>query len=183
MRTYVQCSYCLGYNTRRIPIVKNLDGRILVTPPEHIVRFASTNCTPKEWTPIVDEQYNFMGFCEHCQSRFIIEKKGILRMMNGEPSELRQKPFLMKIEDVFSLNIRTNLSVVVGRIESGFILMGDRVWHRNVRKVIPYAEFEDNVGILLNVEKEKINIGDILTKQVYINKGKDYEFCHYSIEK
>lgn len=175
-KTYVQCPYCSGYNTRRVPIMRELDGRIMVMPPENVTRFSEINCHPKEWAAIIGEQYNFMGLCEHCQARFIIERENIIRIMIDEPSDLRQKPFQMEIGNVFSC---MNKSVVTGKIKSGFIQVGDNVIISSemkqvkatvcgiemFRKLLPYAEFDDNCGIFLNIDKEKICVGDALTKQ------------------
>lgn len=187
MRTYVQCPYCMGYNTHRIPVMRTLDGRIETFPPECFIRFSGIDCKPKEWSPIVGEDYKFMGFCNYCQVKFVIRKENIIRITDGEDTlGLRQKPFLMRIEDVFSMNLNNTpyscMSVVVGRIESGFILIGDKVTISSgieqieatvcgiemFGKNLPTAEFGDNVGILLDVDKGAIHQGDILTKHIIL---------------
>lgn len=188
MKTYVQCPYCMGYNTHRIPIMRTLDGRIEIFQPVHIIRFSGIDCKPKEWSPIVGEDYKFMGFCNYCQAKFLIEKENIIRITDGEDTlGLRQKPFFMRIDDVFSINIgntpHSYMSVVVGQIESGFISIGDKVIISSgveqieatvcgiemFRKNLPSAEFGDNAGIVLNVDKAAIHQGGILTKHIICN--------------
>lgn len=180
-KTFVQCPYCFGYNTRRTPMMKDINGEISIIPPEEIKRFTGTNSSPQEWISMIEKsEYDFLGYCNCCQARFIIEKNSIIRM-NCEESELKQKPFSMTIEDVFPVNIShsawANTTIVAGRIESGFIQIGDNIiissGTKNIKaivlgvemckKMMPYAEFGDNCGILLNVNKEMINPGDVLS--------------------
>ena len=158
MRTYVQCPYCMGYNTHRIPVMRTLDGRIETFPPECFIRFSGIDCKPKEWSPIVGEDYKFMGFCNYCQVKFVIRKENL------------------------NNTLYSCMSVVVGRIESGFILIGDKVTISSgieqieatvcgiemFGKNLPTAEFGDNVGILLDVDKGAIHQGDILKKHIIL---------------
>ncbi len=85
------------------------------------------------------------------------------------------KPFLMPIEDVFSITGRG--TVVTGRVERGRIKPGDEVeivglreTRKTVatslemfRKVLDYAEAGDNVGVLLRgIEKNEVERGMVL---------------------
>ena len=87
------------------------------------------------------------------------------------------KPFLMPIEDVFSISGRG--TVVTGRIERGVVKVGDEIeiigFKPNEKKVVTGVEMlrklldsgqaGDNVGVLLRgVEKDDIERGQVLAK-------------------
>ena len=93
-----------------------------------------------------------------------------------EPKRETDKPFLMPIEDVFSITGRG--TVGTGRVERGKIKMGDEVeivgfgeTRKTVvtgvemfRKLLDYAEAGDNVGLLLRgVDKESLERGMVLS--------------------
>ena len=93
---------------------------------------------------------------------------------SNDPKGLRNLPFRMKVEDCFHIEGRGD--VVAGRIEKGYITIGEKIAFNNnpqntaivvgieiFRQLQQYAEFEDNVGLLLR-DNGKINKGDILTK-------------------
>ncbi|KYF97234.1 elongation factor Tu [Sorangium sp. So ce406] len=94
-----------------------------------------------------------------------------------EPVRDIDKPFLMAIEDVFSIKGRG--TVATGRIERGIIKVGDEVQiigfkdtKKSVvtgvemfRKLLDQGQAGDNVGCLLRgVEKEEIERGQVLAK-------------------
>jgi elongation factor Tu len=87
------------------------------------------------------------------------------------------KPFLMPIEDVFSISGRG--TVVTGRIERGVVKVGDEIeiigFKPNEKKVVTGVEMfrklldsgqaGDNVGVLLRgVEKDDVERGQVLAK-------------------
>ena len=87
------------------------------------------------------------------------------------------KPFLMPVEDVFSITGRG--TVATGRIEAGVIKVGDEVEILGLgedkksvvtgvemfRKLLDYAEAGDNIGALLRgVAREDIQRGQVLAK-------------------
>lgn len=91
------------------------------------------------------------------------------------PVREKDKPFLMPIEDIFSITGRG--TVVTGRVERGVIRPGDEVeivglgpTRKTVatslemfRKVLDYAEAGDNVGVLLRgIEKDEVERGMVL---------------------
>jgi elongation factor Tu len=91
------------------------------------------------------------------------------------PVRAVDKPFLMPVEDVFSITGRG--TVGTGRVERGKIKMGDKVEvigigaHRQTvctgvemfRKTLDYAEAGDNVGLLLRgVEKDDLERGMVV---------------------
>jgi elongation factor Tu len=107
--------------------------------------------------------------------------KSILELMDAideyipMPVRAIDKPFLMPVEDVFSITGRG--TVGTGRVERGKIKMGDKVEvigigaHRQTvctgvemfRKTLDYAEAGDNVGLLLRgVEKEDLERGMVI---------------------
>ena len=93
------------------------------------------------------------------------------------PERDKDKPFLMPIEDVFSIPGRG--TVVTGRIERGTIKVGDKVERVGIketiettctgvemfRKILDYGEAGDNVGILLRgTAKDEVERGMVLAK-------------------
>ncbi|WP_437984474.1 elongation factor Tu [Sorangium sp. So ce117] len=102
---------------------------------------------------------------------------GALDSYIPEPVRDIDKPFLMAIEDVFSIKGRG--TVATGRIERGVIKVGDEVQiigfkdtKKSIvtgvemfRKLLDQGQAGDNVGCLLRgVEKEEIERGQVLAK-------------------
>jgi len=183
MDTYVQCPYCLGFNTYRTPLFKKLNGDINVAVPENVKCFSGVNCAPRKWLPIVtNEEYNFLGYCENCQARFIVKEEQIVQIESEQP-DVDKSSFSMTIEDVFSLNISSAAypytAIVTGKIASGCIQIGDKVILSSdsndieltvlgievYQRLFPCAEIGDNCGILLNVSKDKVHKGDVLKEK------------------
>jgi elongation factor Tu len=94
-----------------------------------------------------------------------------------QPQRDKDKPFLMPVEDVFSITGRG--TVGTGRVERGQIRMGEEVeivgfgeTRKTVctgvemfRKILDYAEAGDNVGLLLRgVEKDELERGMVVAK-------------------
>jgi elongation factor Tu len=94
-----------------------------------------------------------------------------------QPERPKDKPFLMPVEDVFSISGRG--TVVTGRIERGVINVGDEVeiigikeTHKTIctgvemfRKLLDQGEAGDNVGCLLRgVGREEVERGQVLAK-------------------
>jgi elongation factor Tu len=94
------------------------------------------------------------------------------------PPRENEKPFLMPVEDVFSITGRG--TVATGRIETGVVLTGDELEliglgaskRKSVctgvemfRKILDRGEAGDNVGLLLRgVDKKEIKRGMVLAK-------------------
>jgi elongation factor Tu len=94
------------------------------------------------------------------------------------PPRENQKPFLMPVEDVFSITGRG--TVATGRIETGVVLTGDELEMIGLaaekrktictgvemfRKILDRGEAGDNVGLLLRgVDKKEIKRGMVLAK-------------------
>ena len=94
-----------------------------------------------------------------------------------EPQRAVDKPFLMPIEDVFSISGRG--TVVTGRIERGIVHVGDKIEIVGIRettnttctgvemfrKLLDEGQAGDNVGCLLRgVKKEDVERGQVLAK-------------------
>jgi len=94
-----------------------------------------------------------------------------------EPKRDVDKPFLMPVEDVFSITGRG--TVGTGRVERGKIKSGDEVERVGIketrktvvtgvemfRKILDYAQAGDNVGLLLRgIEKDELDRGMVIAK-------------------
>jgi elongation factor Tu len=108
------------------------------------------------------------------------------------PTREKDKPFLMPVEDVFSITGRG--TVGTGRVERGMIKVGDKIERVGIketretvvtgvemfRKLLDHAEAGDNIGLLLRgVEKQELERGMVLAAPKSITphtkfKGKAY---------
>ena len=113
-----------------------------------------------------------------------------------EPVRDVDKPFLMAIEDVFSIKGRG--TVVTGRIERGIVktseeveIIGFRDTRKTVvtgvemfRKLLDQGQAGDNVGILLRgIEKNDVERGQILAKPGSVNPHKKFLGEVYVLKK
>ena len=113
-----------------------------------------------------------------------------------DPVRDDQKPFLMPIEDIFTISGRG--TVVTGRIERGVINMNDPVEIVGIRptaqstvtgiemfqKTLEQGQAGDNVGILLRgVEKKDVVRGQVLAKPGSINPHTKFEAQLYVLSK
>ena len=113
-----------------------------------------------------------------------------------EPDRDTEKPFLMSIEDVFSITGRG--TVVTGRIEQGILLVneaveivGIRPTHKTVatgiemfRKLLDEGRAGDNVGVLLRgVDKDEVERGQVLAKPGSITPHTGFEAQVYVLTK
>jgi elongation factor Tu len=113
-----------------------------------------------------------------------------------EPVRAIDKPFLMAIEDVFSIKGRG--TVATGRIERGQIKTGEEVeiigfkeTRKTVvtgvemfRKILDYGQAGDNVGCLLRgIDKDEIERGQVLAKPGSITPHTKFEGEVYVLKK
>jgi elongation factor Tu len=106
------------------------------------------------------------------------------------------KPFLMPVEDVFSISGRG--TVVTGRIERGIIKVGDEievVGIRNTqkttvtgvemfRKLLDQGQAGDNAGLLLRgLKRDDVERGQVLAKPGTITPHTDFEAEVYVLSK
>ena len=112
------------------------------------------------------------------------------------PTRETDKPFLMPVEDVFSIKGRG--TVVTGRIERGMVKINDTVEIVGIKatkstvvtgvemfkKQLDEGQAGDNVGILLRgVEKDDVERGQVLAKPGSITPHKEFEAEIYILTK
>ena len=112
------------------------------------------------------------------------------------PARAIDQPFLMPIEDVFSISGRG--TVVTGRIERGVINVGDEVEIVGIRdtkksvctgvemfrKLLDRGEAGDNVGVLLRgIDREGVERGQVLCKPKSVNPHTKFEAEAYILTK
>ncbi len=113
-----------------------------------------------------------------------------------EPQRDIDKPFLMAVEDVFSIKGRG--TVVTGRIERGVIKVGEEVEILGIReprkttvtgvemfrKLLDQGQAGDNVGCLLRgVEKDQVERGQVLAAPGSVNTHTQFECEVYILSK
>ena len=113
-----------------------------------------------------------------------------------EPPRDLDKPFLMPIEDVFSITGRG--TVATGRIETGRVKVGDEVELLGLgedkksvvtgvemfRKILDEGEAGDNVGLLLRgIDKNEIKRGMVLCHPGQIKPHKKFKASIYVLKK
>jgi elongation factor Tu len=110
-------------------------------------------------------------------------KNSVLKLMEAvdnyipQPDRAKDKPFLMPIEDVFSISGRG--TVVTGRIERGVVKVGEEIEIVGIketqkttctgvemfRKLLDEGEAGENVGVLLRgTKREEVERGQVLAK-------------------
>ena len=113
------------------------------------------------------------------------------------PERLVDKPFLMPIEDIFSITGRG--TVVTGRIEAGTIHVGDPVelvgftdeprqtvvtGVEMFRKLLDQGEAGDNVGLLLRgIDKKEVKRGEVVAKPKSITPHTVFKAQIYVLKK
>jgi elongation factor Tu len=113
-----------------------------------------------------------------------------------DPDRDTEKPFLMSIEDVFSITGRG--TVVTGRIEQGVLLVNEEVEIVGIkdtqktvatgiemfRKLLDEGRAGDNVGVLLRgIGKDDVERGQVLAKPGSITPHTDFEAQVYVLTK
>jgi elongation factor Tu len=129
-------------------------------------------------------------------------KAGVLELMEAvdsfvdEPARELDKPFLMPIEDVFSITGRG--TVVTGKVEQGIVHTGDTVEIVGIkatqsttctgvemfRKLLDQGQAGDNIGALLRgTKKEDVERGQVLCKPGSITPHTQFEGQVYVLTK
>src|SRR6059058_2192460 len=113
-----------------------------------------------------------------------------------EPVRAVEKPFLMPIEDVFTIQGRG--TVVTGKVEQGIVKVGDEIeivglrpTQRTVctgvemfRKLLDQGQAGDNIGALLRgTKKEEVERGQVLCKPGSITPHTNFEANVYVLKK
>src|SRR5690606_31985370 len=120
-----------------------------------------------------------------------IGKNSIIELMKAvdehipQPDRPIDKPFLMPIEDVFSISGRG--TVVTGRIETGIVKVGDEVeivGIRDTQKTVDSGEAGDNVGALLRgTGRDDVERGQVLAKPGSVNPHTEFSAEVYVLSK
>ena len=112
------------------------------------------------------------------------------------PERDTDKPFLMSIEDVFTITGRG--TVVTGRVERGKLNLNDEVEIVGIkptqktvatgiemfRKQLDYAEAGDNAGVLLRgISREQVERGQVLAKPGTVTPHKKFKAAVYVLSK
>ena len=132
--------------------------------------------------------------CENC--------KGILELVQAldehipMPKRDVDKPFLMSVEDVFSITGRG--TVATGRVDRGIVKVGENIEIVGIRdtqktvatgvemfrKLLDQGQAGDNIGVLLRgVDKESIERGMVLAKPGSITPHKKFKAQVYVLKK
>jgi elongation factor Tu len=130
------------------------------------------------------------------------ENKSIMELMDAvdsyipQPTRITDKPFLMPIEDIFSISGRG--TVVTGRIERGIVKVGEDIeivgfgeTRKRVvtgvemfRKLLDQGMAGDNVGILLRgTNKDEVERGMVLAKPGSITPHRKFKASVYALAK
>ena len=132
--------------------------------------------------------------CDKC--RVVYELTDVIDSYVPEPKRDIDKPFLMPIEDVFTISGRG--TVVTGRIERGIVKTGEEVevvgfrdTFKTVvtgvemfRKILDEGRAGDNVGCLLRgIKKEEVERGQVLSKPGSITPHKRFRSEIYILSK
>ena len=131
-----------------------------------------------------------------------VGKKSVLELMAAvddyvpQPERPKDKPFLMPIEDVFSISGRG--TVVTGRVERGIVKVGDEVEIVGIhdtrktvvtgvemfRKLLDEGEAGDNIGALLRgIGREEVERGQVLAKPGSITPHTNFTAEAYILTK
>jgi elongation factor Tu len=131
-----------------------------------------------------------------------IGKNSILELMKAvdesipQPSRPIDQPFLMPVEDVFSISGRG--TVVTGRIEQGQVKVGEEIEILGIReaqkttctgvemfrKLLDSGEAGDNVGVLLRgTKREEVERGQVLAKPGSIKPHTKFKAEAYVLKK
>ena len=126
----------------------------------------------------------------------------IIELMNAvddyipQPDRPKDKPFLMPIEDVFSISGRG--TVVTGRVERGVIHVGDDIEIVGIkptqkttctgiemfRKLLDQGEAGDNIGVLLRgTKREEVARGQVLAAPGSVTPHTEFECECYILTK
>ena len=131
-----------------------------------------------------------------------IGKESIIKLMAAvdewipTPERPLDKPFLMPIEDVFSISGRG--TVVTGRVETGIVKVGDEVEIVGIkdtqktvvtgvemfRKLLDQGQAGDNIGALIRgIGREEVERGQVLAKPGSITPHTDFQAEVYVLSK
>jgi elongation factor Tu len=132
--------------------------------------------------------------CANCKP--ILDLMAAVDSYIPQPKREIDKPFLMPVEDVFSISGRG--TVVTGRVERGKVKVGEEVeivgfrdTSKTVvtgvemfRKILDEGQAGDNIGVLLRgTKREEIERGQVLAKPASITPHTNFEAEAYILTK
>ena len=132
--------------------------------------------------------------CDNCKS--ILELMDAVDAYIPEPVRDIDKPFLLPVEDVFSISGRG--TVVTGRAERGIIKVGDEVEIVGIRptvktvctgvemfrKILDQGQAGDNIGVLLRgTKRDDVERGQVVSKPGSITPHKKFKAEVYILAK
>jgi elongation factor Tu len=132
--------------------------------------------------------------CESCKS--IMELMDAVDSYIPEPVRDIDKPFLLPVEDVFSISGRG--TVVTGRVERGVIKVGEEVEIVGIkptvktvctgvemfRKILDQGQAGDNIGVLLRgTKRDDVERGQVISKPGSIMPHKSFKAEVYILSK
>jgi elongation factor Tu len=131
-----------------------------------------------------------------------VGRASIIKLMEAvdtyipQPERAKDRPFLMPIEDVFTISGRG--TVVTGRVERGIVKVGDEVEIVGLRpttktiatgvemfrKLLDQGEAGDNIGVLLRgTKREEVERGQVLAKPGSITPHTHFQAEAYVLTK
>ncbi|KAF0123747.1 MAG: elongation factor Tu [bacterium] len=132
--------------------------------------------------------------CDNCKS--ILELMDAVDAYIPEPVRDIDKPFLLPVEDVFSISGRG--TVVTGRAERGIVKVGDEVEIVGIRptvktvctgvemfrKILDQGQAGDNIGVLLRgTKRDDVERGQVVSKPGSITPHKKFKAEVYILAK
>ena len=174
------------------------DKELIELVEEEIKELLTSYKFPGEKTPII--KGSALSAVEGKDDE--IGKNSILELVKAidefipQPDRPKDKPFLMPVEDVFSISGRG--TVVTGRVEAGVIKTGEEVeiigireTNKSVctgvemfRKILDTGEAGDNIGVLLRgVERTDVERGQVLCKPGSVTPHTKFEAQAYILKK
>jgi elongation factor Tu len=173
------------------------DEELLMLVEEEVKELLSEYDFPGEDTPFVTGSALKALEGDEENKQKIIELAAALDSYIPEPERDLDKPFLMPVEDVFSITGRG--TVATGRIEQGIIKTGETVEVVGIkpetdqtvvtgvemfRKILDEGQAGDNVGCLLRgTKREEIERGQVLCKPGSITPHTKFKAEVYCLKK
>ena len=147
-------------------------------------------------TPIIRGSALKAGEGDPVEEQHILDLMKVVDEYIPTPVRDTDKPFLMPVEDVFSISGRG--TVATGRVERGTVKVGDQVEIVGIkptqttvvtgvemfRKLLDQAEAGDNIGTLLRgIARTDVERGQVLCKPKSVNPHSEFDAQVYVLSK
>jgi len=174
------------------------DKELIELVEEEIRELLTSYKFPGDKTPIIKGSAlaAIEGTDEVTGKNSIIELMKAVDEFIPQPDRPKDKPFLMPVEDVFSISGRG--TVVTGRVEQGVVKTGEEIEIVGIketkksvctgvemfRKLLDSGEAGDNIGALLRgIERSDVERGQVLCKPGSITPHTKFEAQAYVLKK